>query len=163
MIHCFKIKFHWFTFYVQEYVKNIYNLIPFTNSAIQTTSGYWFSSGQCWCGERYAQPALLSLTKATSNILVLLLQVLFFADKKMEIEVRRTKRTKTCYGFYQEKATKGFSLVDSWFYSKSLGRTRITSEIKLTKVARPLLHENLVKKDYHIIAGLKMEPTHRLY
>ena len=96
--------------------------------------------------------------------MVLLLQVLFFADKKMEIEVRRTKRTKTCYGFYQEKATKGFSLLDSWFYSKSLGRIRITSEIKLIKVARPLLHENLVKKDicYHIIAGLKMEPLENL-
>ena len=113
--------------------------------------------GQYWRGERYAQPALFSLTKATSNILVLLLQVLFFADKKIEIEVRRTKRTKTCYAFYQEKATKGFSLLDSWFYSKSLGRIRITSEIKLIKVARPLLHENLVKKDicYHIIAGLR--------
>ena len=31
-------------------------------------------------------------------------------------------------------------------------------------MARPLLHENLVKKDicYHIIAGLKMEPLENL-
>ena len=61
-----------------------------------------------------------------------------------------------CYGFYQEKASKGVFVVDnnSWFYSKSLGRT---SEIESTKVARPFLDENLVKKT-HIIARRKMEP-----
>ena len=60
----------------------------------------------------------------------------------------RTKRTKICYGFYQERASKGVFVVDnnSWFYSKSLGRT---SEIESTKVARPFLDENLVKKTHY--------------
>ena len=71
-----------------------------------------------------------------------------FADKKIEIEVTRTKRTKTCYGFHQEKASKGVFVVDnnSWFHSKSLGRT---SEKESTKVARPFLDENLVKKTHY--------------